>query len=202
VATYTAKTHSLKAPCAVSYLPWPIRAHPALFCSAYDLLLWISHPPSPYHPVTHRLSSAIRMRSLLSLLAGAAFLFACAKSFEHDPKTAAKRAEEFAQAVFVRQDFDRGYAMLSDSGKRYVPLEKFKETVIKSHPRSYPTRIAATDYEPMAGEKAIYIYVSGENAGEQFNYTLTLDGTASSGYQVTRFSRSAAGSGSREPLNK
>ncbi|MCA1850100.1 MAG: hypothetical protein LC672_03335 [Acidobacteria bacterium] len=142
------------------------------------------------------------MRSFLSLLTGAMLLFACADSFEHDPKTAAKRAEEFAHAVFVRQDFERGYAMLSESGKRYVPPEKFKETIIKSHPKNYPTRIAATDYEPMAGEKAIYIYVSGENAGEQFNYTLTLDGTAASDYRVTRFSRSAAASGSRQPLNR
>ena len=37
------------------------------------------------------------------------------------------------------------------SGKRYVPPEKFKETVIKSHPDT----IAATDHGPMAGEKAI-----------------------------------------------
>jgi hypothetical protein len=140
------------------------------------------------------------MRNLSLWIAIAALVIACAKSFEHDPKTAAQRAEEFAQAVFVRQDFERGYAMLSDSGKRYVPQEKFKETVIKSHPRKYPTRIAATDYEPMAGEKAIYVYVSGENAGEQFNYTLTLDGTAAGDYKVTRFSRSAAGGGSRQPL--
>jgi hypothetical protein len=136
------------------------------------------------------------------LFAAAALLFACAQSVEHDPKTAAKRAEEFAQAVFVRQDFERGYGMLSDSGKRYVSPEKFKETVTKSHPKKYPSRIAATEYEPMAGEKAIYIYLTGENAGEQFNYTLTLDGTAATDYKVTRFSRSAAGSGSRQPLNR
>jgi hypothetical protein len=142
------------------------------------------------------------MRNFLLLFAGATLLFACAESFEHDPKTAAKRAEEFAQAVFVRQDFDKGYAMLSESGKRYVSPEKFKETVTKSHPKNYPSRIAATDYEPMAGEKAIYVYLSGENAGEQFNYTLTLDGTAASDYKVTRFSRGGAGSGSRQPLNR
>ena len=140
------------------------------------------------------------MRKFLLLLAGAGILFACDRPVEHDPQTAGKRAEEFARVVFVRRDFDRGYAMLSESGKRYVPLEKFKETVIKSHPRNYPARIAATDYEPMAGEKAIYIYISGENAGEQFNYTLTLDGAAANDYKVTRFSRSAAAGGSRQTL--
>jgi hypothetical protein len=126
-------------------------------------------------------------------------LFACAKSFEHNHAMAAKRAEEFGQVVFVRQDFERGYALLSDSGKRYVPLEKFKETIVKAHPRKYPTRVSVTDYEPMSGEKAIYIYLTGENDGEQFNYTLTLDGTADTDYKVTRFSRS---SGSRQWLGR
>jgi hypothetical protein len=142
------------------------------------------------------------MRNFFLLWIGAMVLFACAKSFEHDHKLAAKRAEEFAQVVFVRKDFENGYAMLSDSGKRYVPLEKFKESVVKSHPRNYPTKIAATDYEPMSGEKAIYIYVAGETVGEQFNYTLTLDGTAATDYKVIRFSRGGGSSSSRQPLGR
>jgi len=145
------------------------------------------------------------MRKLFLLFTCGIFFYACSDSFEHDDKLAAKRAEEFARVVFVRQDFEKGYAMLSDSGKRYVPLEKFKEAVVKSHPRSYPTKIAATDYEPMSGEKAIYIYLTGDNAGEQFIYTLTLDGTATSDYKVTRFSRGSApfsSSSTRQPVSK
>jgi len=145
------------------------------------------------------------MRKLFLLFTCGIFFYACSDSFEHDDKLAAKRAEEFAGVAFVRQDFEKGYAMLSDSGKRYVPLEKFKEAVVKSHPRSYPTKIAATDYEPMSGEKAIYIYLTGDNAGEQFFYTLTLDGTATSDYKVTRFSRGSAPFGSsstRQPVSK
>jgi hypothetical protein len=142
------------------------------------------------------------MRNFLLFCAVAVLLFACAKSFEHDPKMASKRAEEFAQVVFVRRDFDKGYAMLSESGRRYVSLEKFKETVTKSHPRNYPIRITATDYEPMSGEKAIYIYVSGEDGAEQFNYTLTLEGTAATDYKVTRFSRGGSSGGSRQPLSR
>jgi hypothetical protein len=129
--------------------------------------------------------------------------YACAHSFEHDHKLAAKRAEEFVQVVFVRQDFEKGYDLLSDSGKRYVPLDKFKETIVKSHPRSYPIKITATDYEPMSGEKAIYIYLTGDNGGEHFYYTLILDGTAATDYKVTRFSRGggsfSSGSG-KQPL--
>ncbi|MGH7926230.1 MAG: hypothetical protein ACREQV_00340 [Candidatus Binatia bacterium] len=142
------------------------------------------------------------MRNFLLLFTCGTVLFACTKSFEHDQKMAAERAEEFAQVVFVRKDFESGYAMLSDSGKRYVPPEKFKETVVKSHPRNYPTRITATDSEPMSGEKAIYVYLTGENAGEQFNYTLILDGTAGTNYKVTRFSRGGRSGGARQLLGK
>jgi hypothetical protein len=140
------------------------------------------------------------MRSILLPLACAVLVFGCAKSFEHDPKLAAQRAEEFARVVFIKRDFDTGYTLLADSARRYVPPEKFRETVVKAHPKSYPNNIAATDYEPMSGEKAIYVYLSGVNDGERFNYTLTLDGTAASDYKVMRFSRSGAGAASRQSL--
>jgi hypothetical protein len=141
------------------------------------------------------------MRHLLLLYLGASLFFACAESFDHDHNMAAKRAEEFGLAVFVGRDLEKGYAMLSDSGKRYVPLEKFKETVVKSHPKSYPLNLTASGYEPMSGEKAIYVYLSGENAGEQFSYTVILDGTAATDYKVTRFSRGSSG-GSRQTLSR
>jgi hypothetical protein len=145
------------------------------------------------------------MRNFILLYTCCIAFYACADSFEHDHKLAAKRAEEFAQVVFVSQDFEKSYAMLSDSGKRYVPLEKFREAVVKSHPKNYPTKIAATDYEPMAGEKAIYIYLTGENSGEHFYYTLILDGTATTDYKVTRFSRGGGpygSGGTRQPVRK
>ncbi|HEU4341016.1 MAG TPA: hypothetical protein VFU31_05545, partial [Candidatus Binatia bacterium] len=89
----------------------------------------------------------------------------------------------------VRQDFENGYALLSDSAKRYVPLEKFKETMLRLHPKTFPASVTATQYEPMPGETAIYIYVVGENSGERFYYTLTMEGTSRSGYRVSRLTR-------------
>ena len=134
-----------------------------------------------------------------------AVVCACTESYDHDPKLAAARAEDFARTTFVDRDSDKGYEMLSDSGKRYVSPEIFKETVVKSHPRSYPARINATDYERMSGEKAIYIYLNGDNGAENFHYTVTLHGTAASGYKVTRFTRGASSfisGSSRRPLNR
>jgi hypothetical protein len=116
-------------------------------------------------------------------------LIGCAESFKHDEVLAGKRAAEFAQVAFVKQDFDNGYALLSDAAKRYVSREKFKETVSRLHPRTNPKSVTATEYEPMPGEKAIYIFLMGENAGERFHYRLTMEGSAETGYKVSRLTR-------------
>ena len=47
-------------------------------------------------------------------------------------------------------------------------------------------KLTATDYEPMADEKAIYIFVRGQNGEEQFQYRFTMAGTASGDYRVLK----------------
>jgi hypothetical protein len=114
----------------------------------------------------------------------------CGGSIRHDENLAGKRAVEFAESAFVKHDLKKGYALLSDNTKRHVPLEKFEELVARLHPRGgFPTSVAATEYEPMSGEKAIYIYLRGENPSEQFDYLLTMEGTASTDYRVLKLSR-------------
>ena len=113
----------------------------------------------------------------------------CAESVTHDEAQAGKRAVEFAQVAFVKHDVEKGYLLLSDSAKRYVSVEKFKETLSRLHPRAFPTSVTATEYEPMPGEKAIYIYLIGENSGERFYYRLTMEGTAATDYRVSRLTR-------------
>jgi hypothetical protein len=136
----------------------------------------------------NRQKSAMRCY-LFHLLFASFFLVACAESFDHDEVSARNRAVEFAQLSFVHQNFDQGYTLLSDAAKRYVPREKFKETISRLHPRAKPTSVRAVDYEPMAGEKALYIYLVGENAGERFYYMLTMEGSAASGYKVSSMAR-------------
>jgi hypothetical protein len=119
-------------------------------------------------------------------------LMACKGSIDHDEISAAKTAVEFAQAAFVRHDIESSYPLLSDSARRYVPPEKFKETLSRLHPRAFPVSVTATEYEPMHGEKAIHIYLTGENSGERFYYRLTLEGAAATGYRVARFYRESS----------
>ena len=119
-------------------------------------------------------------------LAFALTFTACAQTVKHDETLAAKRALEFARVVFLEKDLDKGYTLLSDGGKRHIPLDKFKQTIAAMHPRGYPDRVTAIEYEPMAGEKAIYIYLTGQNGEEQFNYRVTMEGTADSDYKVLK----------------
>ncbi|MBI2999619.1 MAG: hypothetical protein HYY46_14395 [Deltaproteobacteria bacterium] len=104
-------------------------------------------------------------------------LAGCKGSVDHDEISAA------------RSDMENGYALLSDSAKRYVSLEKFKEVLSQLHPKAFPAGVTATEYEPVPGEKAMHIFLVGENSGERFYYRLTMEGAATSGYRVSRFYR-------------
>jgi hypothetical protein len=119
-------------------------------------------------------------------------LSGCVESVTHDAVVAARKAEEFAQIAFVKQNIENGYALLADGTKRYVSLAQFKEVLSKLHPRGLPKTVVASEYEPMAGEKAIYIFLTGENSGEHFYYRLTMAGSAATDYKVLRFDRGAA----------
>lgn len=114
---------------------------------------------------------------------------ACAPAIEHDPQSAGKRAVDFAEVAFVRQDGENAYAMLADKTRGYVPLAKFKETLSRLYSGAHPTRVRAIGYEPMPGEKAIYIYVVAEVPGGQLPYTVTMEGTAATGYKVSKIVR-------------
>ncbi len=137
---------------------------------------------SPALSRLHRRSLQISFFVLGSLLG----LVGCAGKAAHDEALAAKRAVEFAETVFVQNDIEKGYRLLSDGTRRHVPLEKFKETVTRMHPKGYPTSVTAREFEPMpGGEKAIYIFLTGDGSGDRFDYKLTLEGSPATDYRVT-----------------
>src|SRR5262245_11025986 len=131
--------------------------------------------------------------SRLAVFALLLALMSCAKNIKHDDALAAKRAIEFAQVILVDKNFERGYDFLSDNGKRHLSLAKFKETIARMHPRSFPTKGTALEYQPMPGENAIWIYMAGQNAEEQFQYRLTLETTDGGDYKVLTFDTGVVG---------
>ena len=122
----------------------------------------------------------------LGVLLIALALASCAESVKHDEARAAKRALEFGRVAFVEKNLDGAYDLLADGGKRHVPREKFKQSLGSMHTQSFPTKLMATDYEPMADEKAIYIFIRGQNGEDQFQYRFTVAGTAATDYRVLR----------------
>lgn len=127
-----------------------------------------------------------KWRGFFAALALLVFLASCAESVKHDETLAARRALEFGRVIFLEKNLDRGYDLLADGGRRHVPRDKFKQSVAAMHSRDYPTKLTAMEYEPMADEKAIYIFVRGQNSEEQFNYRFTMEGTAASDYKVLK----------------
>lgn len=151
------------------------------------------------------LKSRRRLTTILGSLATAAALGGCAGPIEHNEAEAAKKAEEFAEIAFARSDAERSYALLAPATKRYVSLEQFKHVLSRLHPQQAPKNVTAIEYEPMHGEKAIYIYLSGELPGERFYYRVTMEGSADTGYRVLKFERAHepyAASPERKPIRK
>src|SRR5437016_14577688 len=85
-------------------------------------------------------------------------VMSCTNSIKHDEVLAGKRAVAFAEVAFVRQDVQRAYALLSDRTKGYVPLEKFRETLLRLHPSGHRQVAPPTNSNRCLGEKrSIYL---------------------------------------------
>ena len=128
----------------------------------------------------------MRLRAAWFLLTALA-LASCAEKVEHDTVLAAKRAVEFAEATFVRQSLDQGYAMLADNVRGYVPLDKLAAKVRQMHPSGRPTKITAVSAAPVAGEKLVHVTLRSAGDGGQFEYAVSMAGTAATDYRVTTF---------------
>lgn len=115
---------------------------------------------------------------------------------KHDPNTAAREAEKFAGLAFVERDFQRTHAMLSPNMQKEYSPEKLETEIVKVHPSGYPTSIAAAEFEPIPGQAAINIFLTGEGDSQKSYYRIFMVGTVDSGYSVGGFWR---GSGPYPP---
>lgn len=137
------------------------------------------------------------LRSLLILAFGA-----CVTAIRHNQDAAAIKAVEFARLAFILQNYE-GASKLLPPNQNSSTVEKIKELVTKMHPTSYPTKVTATDYEPLPGQKAMRIYLLGENDDEKFYYGFVMVGTEGEGYSVSeiyRGSEKLPSSGMKQPL--
>jgi hypothetical protein len=130
------------------------------------------------------------LRGLLSAVLLAICITGCSAPIEHNKELAVKRAVEFAELVFVKRDFDKGYEQMSGKAKAYIPLDIFKDAMSRLHPDGYPRTVRANGYREEAEQNKVYVVVKGKNGGREFDYLLTLLGTAQTDYKVTIVNRS------------
>jgi hypothetical protein len=137
-------------------------------------------------PATLQLPAGGRiMRRIMATAFALVFLMSCTvTAISHDEEMAARSAIEFAKVALIEHDIQNGYSLLSKSAKKRISLEKYSQALAQTHPSSYPRSLTADEFEPMPGQKSMYIFVHGENGSEKFYYRFTMEGTASTGYKV------------------
>ncbi len=124
--------------------------------------------------------------------------------FNHEPTMAGRKAQQFADTAFVERNLLTAYDLLSQNTRKSLSLEQFKDVVSKMHPSHYPPSVAATEYEPLMGQKAMNIYLQGRGSTEKFYYRFVMEGTKESDYMVGGLWRNDSPyppSNMRKPLN-
>ena len=106
------------------------------------------------------------------------------QSFYHEPDIAATSAIYFAETAFIKREMKESYHLLSDDARKYITFQKYQTIVYELHPNGYPSTLKKLEYEPVPGQKAMNIFLLGENEKEKFYYRLALQGTAKDGYRV------------------
>ncbi len=108
----------------------------------------------------------------------------------HSEEMASDRALEFIETAFIKRDYKLAYSTASETFKNNIPIDKFSDSIAKIHPAGFPKTVKATDFEPIPGQKAMYIFIYGENENEKFYYQLTMEGTKETNYKVLALRRS------------
>ena len=118
-------------------------------------------------------------------------LNSCASVIKHNQEVAAVKAIEFAKAAIIDRDFEKASKLLPVERQNPASIKQLEDLITKIHPTSYPTKVTAIEYEPMHGQKAIKLFLVGENnQQETFYYTFILAGTVDEGYGIIEVYRS------------
>ncbi len=126
-------------------------------------------------------------------------LTSCLNIIAHNEDDAAKAATKFAQTAFVARDYPKAHNLLASRFRSYISIDKLTETIAQMHPKSFPSKVTATEFEPMLGQRGMNIFVKGEGEGEDFYYRLAMEGDAPSSYRVAGLFR---GNGPNPSTNK
>lgn len=102
----------------------------------------------------------------------------------HDERAAARVADRFADLAFVQKDNAGAYALLTPELQGELANEALADGMAKMHPAAWPESVAADEFEPMPGQRAMNIYLAGKAGDEAFFYRFVMMGDKGSGYRV------------------
>ncbi|HET6979018.1 MAG TPA: hypothetical protein VFI24_21980 [Pyrinomonadaceae bacterium] len=123
------------------------------------------------------------MKKLLTLLLLTVTAACFYRGNRQSPIMAATRATEFAQAAFVEQNKDKAFNLLHPEFQAYTTREKFAQILTAMNTPIAPSSINATDFEPIPGQEAMSIYITGESDRETFYYRIPMKGNVRDGYK-------------------
>jgi hypothetical protein len=118
------------------------------------------------------------------ILLSAILASACLRILKHDQGMAATAALEFAELALVRGETEAAYVQLHPEGQKNMTPIQLKAMLAQVQLDRRPLTVHATDYEPLAGQAGMYIYLLGENGSRRFFYRFYMIGSASEGYHV------------------
>ncbi len=91
---------------------------------------------------------------------------------------------EFGTITLVQGDVERGYPLLVGDLRAKVPIETFREVIVKMHPAARPASLSAGEFEPAPSQGGMSIFLYGSQGDERFYYRLLMIGSATAGYGV------------------
>ncbi|HEY5313360.1 MAG TPA: hypothetical protein VIK18_12610 [Pirellulales bacterium] len=133
---------------------------------------------------TGELLMPVRLAALLIAFACCSLASCRFSVITHDEQAAAKSAAKFADLAFVQSNYAGAEALLSPEMQQTLPLDKLAAEVAKVHPNARPAEVAAKEFEPLPGHRAMNIYLNGTHGEEMFFYRFLMVGDKGSGYKV------------------
>ncbi len=129
-------------------------------------------------------------RFITILLAGPMlFLAGCgvapqARVMNHSPSAAAAVAQRYVDLLIVQQDANAAYELVDADARSRVSSATLQESVAKAPGHGQVTSVRAVEYQPVPGQPAMDIFLTGSAGGSSFYYAVRVSGTMDEGYLV------------------
>ncbi len=124
------------------------------------------------------------------LLLAMALSAACVQMISHNQDIAASSAVEFMNLAFVDKNFAAASQKLAPASRNAQSVKEVEDMATRLHPNGGPTMINAVEYEPIPSQKAMRIFLVGENNdGTKYFYMVVMQGTVEEGYGPSEIHR-------------